>query len=192
MNCTSVPIVIAQDIVFRVLAAGFSRPQQHFEHGYETSDRNGAGCRDDHEITEQRPCHMVFHDALRLLSLGAYRCHFLVGDLLAVVAPRTALIIDDVRDVGVVERPGEIGHLAVVFDATHRRPFEAEQDGMDMRGRICIIDHRISFERGKCTGQTLARFLMTNGAMGTEELLSFFRVVARGRPTASGNGRRLF
>src|SRR6476660_1583184 len=94
------------------------------------------------------------------LALRTFGCHLLHRYRCAAVAPRTALVIDDVRDVGIAERVGEWRHRTGVDDTAYVGALQSMQHGADMHCRIGIVDRGVAFQRRKRSGETLTGCLV--------------------------------
>src|SRR5690349_15422909 len=94
-----VSAVITQDSALGVAGVAFLRTKQHPDHGDETGQGDGARHRDDDDVAPEGARQMVFHDAPVSLALRAFGGNLRGRDQLTMVAPRSALEIDDGGDV---------------------------------------------------------------------------------------------
>src|SRR6185312_16638301 len=81
----------------------------------------------------------------------------------ASVAPRTALVIDDVGDVGITQGRAEWWHRAGIDGAADVGTLQAMQHDVDMLCRVAVIDRRVALERGECSGQAFTGGWMAGG-----------------------------
>ena len=99
---------------------------------------------------------------------------------LAVVAPRTALVIDDIGDLGVTERGGKRRHGAAVDHPTDLGVVEALQHHLDMLRGVVLVDDSVVLELRERAWQAFTIGLMAGRAVGSEQCGTFRRIVTTG------------
>src|SRR4051812_10780417 len=134
------------------------------------------------------------------LGLGALGGDLFAGRWFAVVAPRVALVVDDVEDVVIGEGACKWRHRAHVVDASDLLAVKSVQHDTDMRHDVVSIDGAVSLERWEDAGDALTGGLMTGRAVGGEQCETLRGVVAvargrcrcprRGGARGRGDGRR--
>ena len=159
---------------------GFAWAKQQPKHDHKAADSDSSGPKDDNEIPNDRSDHVMIHDALFLLALGALGSDVLCCHWLAMVAPGTTLVIYDIGNVDIAKLAVKRRHHTVVLDVADSGTLQTEKDGMDVLARIRIIDHSVPLERRERAWQTLTCGLMADGAIGGEQLLALASIVAAG------------
>src|SRR5678815_1295055 len=112
---------------------------------------------------------MAASGSFALRALSGHRCG---SDRRAVIAPGTALVIDDGDDVGIAEHGTKRRHRTGVDNATDVDALDTVQQRANMRRRISGVDGGIALERRECAGQALTAGLMTSRTIGGEQRLT--------------------
>src|SRR5438094_9035285 len=68
-----VSAIIMQNVVLGMMAVGLAGAKKHPEHRHEANERNGAGHRNDHDISPKRPDQMIMHDDLTFICPSRVR-----------------------------------------------------------------------------------------------------------------------
>jgi hypothetical protein len=105
------------------------------------------------------------------------RSHLRSDNRFAVVAPRTALVIDDIGDLGVAERAGKGWHRATVDQAPHLGVVQTSQHNLDVLRGLVVVDDGVAFERRERARQAFAVGLMARRAVSGEQCGTLGRVV---------------
>src|SRR6185312_16643997 len=95
----------------------------------------------------------------------------------SLVAPGTALVIDDVGDVGIAQGRAEWRHRAGIDGAADVGPLQSVQHDVDVLCRVGVIDHRVTLEWRECSGQAFTGGLMASGAGRGKQTLTLGRIV---------------
>src|SRR5438105_2784390 len=110
-------------------------------------------------------------------ALRAFGCHLLRRYRRAVVTPRAALVIDDVRNVGIAECVPEWWHRAGIDDAAYIGALQSMQHDADVCCRIGVVDRYVAFQSRECSRKALPGCLVAGGAVGSEQRQPLGRVV---------------
>src|SRR5258708_37531149 len=109
------------------------------------------------------------------------RSHLRSDHWFAVVAPRTALVIDNIGDLGIAERAGKGRHRAAVDQASHLSVVQTLQHHLDALGGLLVVDDGVALERRERTRQAFAVGLMAGRAVSGEQRGTLGRVVSTPR-----------
>src|SRR5580658_6541263 len=95
------------------------------------------------------------------------------GHRLTMVAPRTALVIDDIGDFDIVERGGKWGHYAAINDTTDPCVVQALQHHLNVFRGVVLVDDGIVLERRERTRQAFTVGLMAGRTVRREQSTTF-------------------
>src|SRR6185437_16238570 len=115
-------------------------------------------------LSRLTPLHSLLFTCSPLLATR--RLHLVGADGPGLVAPRRALVVCDVGDVGIVQRGGERRHRAGVAGAVDGLAVQAVEDRGDLLGGV-VVEHRgVVLERREGAGQAHAGGLVAGRAIG--------------------------
>src|SRR6185437_12022746 len=132
---------------------------------------------DDDHVAPERAAQMLMHGASPSIAFGAFRSHLLDGCRHTMVAPRTTLVVDDIRNIRIAEYGAKRRHRAGIEDAANARALQSVQNDVNMLCRVGIVDRRVALEWRERSGQAFAGGLVASGAGRGEQGLALGRIV---------------